>query len=74
MITKSDVLIVALLAGSYSLAYSADLKLPPKSDVRAYLCGYNAGVEATLRSPTDPKSKEPKECERLAKAAKAILK
>lgn len=57
--------ILLLMAASPAMA--ADLSVLRQADpvIRAYICGYNTGVEDTLRSPRDPEPKLAKECARL---------
>ena len=54
-----------------SPAVAADLPVLRQADpvVRAYICGYNTGVEDTLRSPRDPREKVARECVRLREKA-----
>lgn len=70
-----NVTIAALCGSAYFAVGSLAADLPvaglyqPDPVVRAYICGYNTGVEDTLRSARDPQPKITKECARLREKA-----
>ena len=77
---KSDGAYVALAAWAVLCyfyvpgVHGADLKIPPKPVIQAWICGYSAGFEDAIRQPTDSRTPESEQCAKFRAQAKGILK
>ena len=54
--------------------HGADLKIPPKPVIQAWICGYSAGFEDAIRQPTDSRTPESEQCAKFRAQAKGTLK